>query len=75
VSYGPGGLAVIDWNCAVVVDRRPEEALAVLEFANVELVEMRFLEDRLDRSTLATASCATGRCRCARGSWSGSSSR
>lgn len=50
VSYGPGDLAVVDWNCAVVVDRRPEEALAVLEFANVELVEMRFLDDRLDRA-------------------------
>jgi len=34
----------------VVVDRRPEDALAVLEFANVELIEMRWLDDRLDRA-------------------------
>jgi hypothetical protein len=50
VSYSPADAAIVDWNCAVVLDRRPEEALAVLEFANVELVEMRFLDDRLDRA-------------------------
>ena len=50
VSYAPHDAAIVDWNCAVVLDRRPEDALAVLEFANVELVEMRFLDDRLDRA-------------------------
>ena len=48
VSYGPGDLAVIDWNAAIVVDRDPADALEMLEFANVELVEMRHLDDRLD---------------------------
>ena len=37
-------------NCAVVVDRTPDDALAVLEFANVELIEMRWLDDRLDEA-------------------------
>ncbi len=50
ISYATADLAVVDWNCAVVVDRRPEDALAVLEFANVELIEMRWLDDRLDRA-------------------------
>lgn len=48
VSYGPDDLAIIDWNAAIVVDRDPQDALEMLEFANVELVEMRHLDDRLD---------------------------
>jgi hypothetical protein len=47
---GEDDVAVIDWNCAVVVDRTPDDALAVLEFANVELIEMRWLDDRLDEA-------------------------
>ena len=31
-----------------MVDSSPEDVLTVLEFANVELVEMRFLDQRLD---------------------------
>ncbi|MEI6475264.1 MAG: hypothetical protein WCO75_07710 [Planctomycetota bacterium] len=47
-SYGNDDLTVIDWNGAVIVDRTPDDALSVLEFANVELIEMRWLDDRLD---------------------------
>ena len=47
-SYGNDDFAVIDWNGAIVVDRTPEDALSVLEFANVELIEMRWLDDRLE---------------------------
>jgi hypothetical protein len=50
VCYSPADAAFVDWNGALVVDARPHEALAVLEFANVELVEMRWLDDRLDRA-------------------------
>jgi hypothetical protein len=50
VSWGDADLAVVDWNGAVVVDRSPADALAILEFANAELVEMRWLDDRLDRA-------------------------
>lgn len=48
LSYGREDIAVIDWNAAILLDRRPQDVLAVLEFANVELLEMRFLDDRLD---------------------------
>lgn len=48
VSYGPQDAAVIDWNAAILLDREAEDVRAVLEFANVELLEMRFLDDRLD---------------------------
>src|SRR5262245_37825764 len=48
ISYGKDDIAIIDWNAAIVVDREPEDVLTVLEFANVELLEMRFLDQRLD---------------------------
>ena len=39
---------IADWNAALVVDKEPEDVLTVLEFANVELLELRFLDQRLD---------------------------
>jgi hypothetical protein len=60
VSYGRDDLTLIDWNAALVYDREGEDVRAVLEFANVELLEMRYLDqlldDALDRSyrTLST---------------------
>ncbi|MCC6677217.1 MAG: hypothetical protein IT436_08735 [Phycisphaerales bacterium] len=50
VSYGADDLALVDWNAALVVDRDPEDVRTVLEFANVELLEMRHLDDRLDHA-------------------------
>jgi hypothetical protein len=47
-SYGNDDLTVVDWNGAITIDRTPEDAISVLEFANVELIEMRWLDDRLD---------------------------
>jgi hypothetical protein len=48
ISYSRDDIAIIDWNAALVVDKDAEDVLAVLEFANVELLEMRFLDQRLD---------------------------
>ncbi len=47
-SYRPGDAALIDWYAAVVLDSEGEDVRAVLEFANVEALEMRLLDDRLD---------------------------
>lgn len=49
IAYGSDDLAVIDWQAALVVDPDAEDVRTVLEFANVELLELRFLDDRLDR--------------------------
>ena len=49
IGYGPGDLTVIDWKAAMVFDPDPADILTVLEFANVELLEMRFIDDRLDQ--------------------------
>jgi hypothetical protein len=48
ISYGNDDVVILDWNAALVVDKEPEDILTVLEFANVELLEMRFLDQRLD---------------------------
>jgi hypothetical protein len=50
ISFGTDDLTVVDWNASLVVDREPEDVLTVLEFANVELLEMRFLDRRLDEA-------------------------
>jgi hypothetical protein len=48
IGYGPRDDLVVDWQGAFLSDPQGEDTLAVLEFANVELLEMRFLDDRLD---------------------------
>ena len=48
ISYGPDDLALIDWDAALLFDRDAEDVRDVLEFANVELLEMRYLDQQLD---------------------------
>ncbi len=50
VSYGREDATLVDWNAAIVVDQAAEDTLAILEFVNVELLEMRLLDDRLDHA-------------------------
>ncbi len=55
ISYGRRDVAMIDWNAAIVVDAGPagggggDDVRSVLEYANIELLEMRVLDDRLDQ--------------------------
>ncbi len=60
ISYGEHDAALIDWNAAIIVDpgetlpgapgagRGGDDVRFVLEYANVELLEMRVLDDRQD---------------------------
>ena len=41
---------LLDWNAAIVLNRDPAPVLAVLELVNVQLLEMRLLDRRLDHS-------------------------
>lgn len=50
VRFGTRDLAIVDWNGAFLLDPEPDDTLAVLEFANLELLELRFLDDRLDKA-------------------------
>lgn len=48
LSYERDDVTFIDWNAAFVFDRDADDVRAVLEFANVELLEMRYLDRQLD---------------------------
>jgi len=50
LSFSPEDLTVIDWNAAVIVDREPDDTRLLLEFANVQLLELRHLDAELDRA-------------------------
>src|SRR6185312_5976487 len=48
LSYSPHDLVVLDWAAGFVADRDCAETLQVIEFANVQLLEFRHIDDRLD---------------------------
>jgi hypothetical protein len=48
LSYAPNDLVVLDWAAGVVVDTDCADTLEVIEFANVQLLEFRHIDDRLD---------------------------
>jgi hypothetical protein len=50
VSYSPTDLVVTDWSAAFIYDRVYEDTVAVLEFLNIQLLELRFQDGRLDRA-------------------------
>jgi len=50
VMRTPGDLVVVDWNAALVLAADPRETREILELANVQLLEMRFLDRRLDEA-------------------------
>lgn len=48
LSYYPHDLVVTDWNVALVVDDECTETVNILEYLNVQLVELRFFDALLD---------------------------
>jgi hypothetical protein len=48
MSYGVDDLVIVDWNAALLIDREGDDVREVLQFANVELLEMRYLDQKLD---------------------------
>jgi len=48
ISFGLSDVTIVDWDAAFVLDPEPEDVRAVLEFANVQLIEMRWLDTQLD---------------------------
>lgn len=50
MSFGNKDVIIADWNAALLVDPEGDDVQAVLEFANVELLEMRYLDRKLDRA-------------------------
>ncbi len=48
LSYTPDDLVVLDWAAGFVADVDCADTLQVIEFANVQLLEFRHIDDRLD---------------------------
>jgi len=48
LSYTPDDLVVLDWAAGVVADTECADTLQVIEFANLQLLEFRHIDDRLD---------------------------
>ena len=48
LSYTPQDLVLLDWAAGFVADRDCADTLQVIEFANVQLLEFRHIDDRLD---------------------------
>jgi hypothetical protein len=55
LGYSPDDLFLPDWAAALLFDRDCDETLQTIEFANLQLLEYRHIDNRLD-DTLATAS-------------------
>lgn len=53
ISYGPDDLLVPNWAAAVLFDRECDETLQAIEFANLQLLEFRHIDLRLDGSLSA----------------------
>jgi hypothetical protein len=54
LSYSPNDLIITDWPAAVVVDRDCDEILETMALANLQLLEFRHIDDRLDDQLKAT---------------------
>jgi hypothetical protein len=50
LSFGPGDVTVIETDAAFVYDPEAEDVRAVLELANIQLLEMRYLDQKLDET-------------------------
>jgi hypothetical protein len=54
ISYSPADILLADWSASVLVDQDCEETLQAIEFANLQLLEYRYIDNLLD-DRLATA--------------------
>lgn len=50
LSFGPDDATLIDTDAALLFDPEGEDVRAVIEFANTQLLEMRFLDQQLDQA-------------------------
>ncbi len=48
ISFGHSDVAVLDWNAALLYGKSVDDLRTVIEFANVQLLELRFLDRQLD---------------------------
>ncbi|MGE3110045.1 MAG: hypothetical protein AB7G11_12585 [Phycisphaerales bacterium] len=61
ICFSPDDVLIVDWNGALMVGEQMDDVIAVLEYANVELLEMRYLDHRLDSAMERTSGARTTR--------------
>lgn len=69
LSYTPDDLVTLDWAAGFVADRDCADTLQVIEFANVQLLEFRHIDDRLDDRLEAAYRLIRPAARRRRGGW------
>ena len=50
IAYGSNDLTLLSWHAALIFGEDTEDIHAVLEFANILLLELSYLDSRLDKS-------------------------
>ena len=50
ISFSSNDIALVDWNASLLLDRSGDDVRTGLEFANVELLEIPYLDQKLDRA-------------------------
>jgi len=50
LRYGPEDLLIAEWSAAALIDRDCDETLRAIEFANLQLLEFRHIDGRLDHN-------------------------
>jgi hypothetical protein len=53
MSYGKSDVVLIDWPAAIVIDRDCEDTIQTIEFANLQLLEYRCLDRKVDEALAA----------------------
>ena len=48
VTYAPNDVVLSDWSAALIYDRRYDDTVAVFEYLNIQLLELRLQDRRLD---------------------------
>jgi hypothetical protein len=56
IGYSPADVLLTAWSAAVLIDRDCEETLQAIEFANLQLLEYRYIDNLLDERLLAAYS-------------------
>jgi hypothetical protein len=49
IAFSTTDITLVDWNTALIYDPEPDETRTLIEFANVQLLELRHLDAELDR--------------------------
>lgn len=48
ISYRPQDVVLVEWSAAIVVDDDCDETIQAIEFANLQLLEFRFIDRKVD---------------------------